>query len=140
LKIKKKEEITMSNVGKVYFYNMANRQVTVVLNGGKPFTIKEVGPKPGYEFSRYPVERSADPEPWHRCIFGLKNNIVFTLQGGDPNTVEIEIDLEQHGYHLDADLLLFIYYRSVVLRVEDSAAYYPAQHGDGVESQGPLPA
>ena len=126
----------MSDIGKVYFYNMANRSVEVVLNDGKPFTIPAVGPKPGYEFSRFAVERSADPHPYQQCIFGLKNDILFKLEGGVKQKVEIEIDLDQHGYHLDADLLLFIYYRSAVLRVEDSATFYPA----GSENQAPLPA
>jgi hypothetical protein len=122
----------MSDYGKVYFYNLTDQTLYLelndapVLNSDGSDGIAALGKGPDYTMSRANVNRSANPNPYQSAEFGLDNTIKFWRADdkGSAVTFEIKIDPDQPGYQTDDDLLIFVYYKSLVLRVEGFATFY----------------
>lgn len=122
----------MSDYGKVYFYNLTDQTLHLelndapVLNSDGSEGIAALGKGPDYIMSRATVDRSADPHPYQRAEFGLDNTIKFWRAKDKSSSVtfEIKIDPNHPGYQTDDDLLMFVYYSSLVLRVEGFATFY----------------
>jgi hypothetical protein len=122
----------MSDYGKVYFYNLTDQTLHLELNDAPVNNdddsegIPALGKEPDYTMSRATADRSADPNPYQRAEFGSDNTIKFWRANDKLSAVtfEIKINTAQPGYQTDDDLLIFVYYQSLVLRVEGFATFY----------------
>jgi hypothetical protein len=122
----------MNDYGIVYFYNLTDQTLHIELNDARVINpdgsegITALGKGPDYTMSRATADRTADPHPYQRAEFGLDNTIKFWRANdkGSAVTLEIKINPDQPGYQIDDDLLIFVYYKSLVLWVEGFATFY----------------
>jgi hypothetical protein len=129
----------MADYGNVYFYNMTDQTLTVELNDAVEGNLvidamehitaddQKAGGKE-YKISFKTVPRDSNPSPYQRAVFGVKNKIKFWLakDKNDARVVNIEIDKDKPGYHLNLDLQIYVFYDILILRVEGNALTYKA--------------
>ena len=130
-KIPEKIPGKVSDIGRVYFYNMTNQTLTLELNEdtGNQLHINAIGPKPDFSISCKSVSRDSNPNPFQEAVFGLNNKITFWLANdvGHARYLEIAIDIDKLGYHLDKDFQAYVFYKKLVLRVDADAVIYEGQ-------------
>jgi hypothetical protein len=130
-KIPDKMPDKMSDIGSVYFYNMTNQTLTLELNEDteNQLQINAIGPKPDFPISCKSVPRDSNPNPFQEAVFGLNNKITFWLANdvGHARSLEIKIDIDKLGYHLDKDFQAYVFYKKVILRVDADAEIYEGQ-------------
>jgi hypothetical protein len=130
----------MTDYGNVYFYNMTDQTLTVELNdamaGNLVIDTMEYIPADDqkasgkeYKISFKTVPRDSNPSPYQCAVFGVKNKIKFWLAKDkiDARVVNIEIDKDKPGYHLNLDLQIYVFYETVILRIEGNALTYKAE-------------
>lgn len=130
----------MSDYGNVYFYNMTDQTLTVHLNDAVEgnLVIDAMKYIPGdaqktsgqeYKISFKTVPRDSNPSPYQSAVFGVKNKIEFWLAKDkiDARVVNIDIDQDKPGYHLNLDLQIYVFYDILILRVEGNALTYKAE-------------
>ena len=139
--------------GLVYFYNMTNQSLKVLVNDQseteplimKPVKFASIPVTPGsdsagasskkkekqYIFDSKTILRNADPAPGGttNAFFGLNNKIRYWLADDRTGTrlVEIDIDHNQPGYHTNADFLVYIFYDHVILSVDGNAEVHASE-------------
>jgi hypothetical protein len=132
----KKGGFTMSDYGTVYFYNCTDQTLHIELNNDSNIIdVPAMGDKPDYTMSRAGVPRSGDPQPYQRAIFGLKNEIDFWLADDRQKTHKFSIDISnlvnKPGFQTDDDLIFYVYFQSMVLRVQGDAFQIGTEAIDG---------
>jgi hypothetical protein len=108
-----------SDFGTVYFSNMTEQSMQLTLNQSvnKVLELSAMGGPPAHVVEPVSVLRVYDPEPYQKAVFGSKNTIEYRLGcGGQMRSVSVEVDCDD--YHINRDIQIYVFYESLVLRME----------------------
>ena len=117
-----------SDFGTVYFSNMTNQSMQITLNQSinKVLELGPMGGSPTYTAESVSIARVYDPSPYQSTVFGSKNLIQYRLGRGGPLR-SVTVDVNYDDFHINRDIQVYMFYQSLVIRLEGSAREYSAE-------------
>jgi hypothetical protein len=120
-------------IGSAYFYNMTNQSAVVIVNDfiGNAATVAPMPTSTPYTpnvstgFTRY--EGSAQGGQ-----FGTSNKVVYQLSGQAGAQKTITVNIDWAAYPIQFDVLIYVFYNSIVVAVSSDNNAYLGSNGSTV--------
>lgn len=120
-------------MGVVYFYNMTSRKINLQVNDSSAEKIDALPATPYYipnhSATNYQRYETAEPQDGQ---FGKNNNIEFWVDGQGQSKIKVGINVNFNQYPTDKDILIYLFYKSVIVSVVSDNNAYNGKNGETI--------